>query len=376
MTTSTRRTFRPRHALRLWHRWFGLGAALWLLALSLTGSAIVFYDELDRWLNPDWRSVSAAALPAEPAADRALALTRAALPGFSPRYVDLPERAGDTIMLIGAIERPDGGSAPVQAFAHPGDGRLLGWRASDGPAFDRRHVMDSLYALHMDLMLGPAMAWFLGLIALLWTLDHIPALMLAVPRIAGVRSAFLVKGRGLRRLFDLHRAPGMWLYPVTLALAITGVTLTWQEQSRDAVRLLSPVSERLHYEFADAPAAVGDIGIARAIAIARAHGAGPADSVAPIPGKGVYGVRSFDPRDLDGMGRLWTYVRMTDGMIVGQRHDNGESAGDLFFAWQYPLHSGKAFGLAGRIAIFLAGLATAALIATGVIFWWRRRRRS
>jgi len=49
--------------------------------------------------------------------------------------------------------------------------------------------MDSLYALHMDLMLGPAMAWFLGLIALLWTLDHIPALMLAVPRLAALRSA-------------------------------------------------------------------------------------------------------------------------------------------------------------------------------------------
>ncbi len=375
MDASARRTFRPRHALRLWHRWFGLGAALWLFALSLTGSAIVFYDELDRWLNPDWRSVPAASLPAEPAADRALAAAHAALPGFSPRYVDLPERAGDTIMLIGALEKPAGGSAAVQIFAHPGDGRLLGWRASDTLAFDRRHLMDSLYALHMDLMLGPAMAWFLGLIALLWTLDHIPALMLAVPRLAALRSAFLVKGRGLRRLFDLHRAPGMWLYPVTLALAVTGLCLTWEEESRDVVRLVSPVSERLHYGFADTAGHTPDIGIGRAVAIARAHGAGPVDSVATIPNKGVYGVRSFDPRDLDGMGRLWTYVRKADGTIIGQRHDNGESAGDLFFAWQYPLHSGKAFGLAGRIAIFVAGIATAAFSVTGVMLWWRRRRR-
>jgi len=111
MNASARRTFRPRHALRLWHRWFGLSAALWLLALSLTGSAIVFYDELDRWLNPDWRSVPATSLPAKPAADGALAAARAALSGFSLRYVDLPERAGDTIMLIGTLERPAAGLA-------------------------------------------------------------------------------------------------------------------------------------------------------------------------------------------------------------------------------------------------------------------------
>ncbi|MBY8821591.1 PepSY-associated TM helix domain-containing protein [Sphingomonas colocasiae] len=372
MTAAARRTVSPRRLLRLWHRWFGLFAALWLLALSLTGSAIVFYDELDRWLNADWHSVPVVAAGTESAADDALAAAHAALPGFSPRYIDLPDRPGDTIMLIGA----DGNGAPVQMFAHPDSGRLLGWRVGGSPAFDRRHVMDSLYALHMDLMLGPAMAWFLGLVSLLWAIDHIPAALLAVPRLAALRSAFLVKGRRLRRLFDLHRAPGMWLYPATLVLAVTGVCLTWQEESRDAVRLFSPVSDRLHYAFDDtveagtAPA----IGIAHAVAIARRYGAGPADSVAPIAGKGVYGVRSFDPRDLDGMGRLWTYIRMSDGQVVGQRHDNGESAGDLFFAWQYPLHSGKAFGMAGRIAIFVAGLATAALCMTGILLWWRRRR--
>lgn len=370
MAFAARRTVSPRRLLRLWHRWFGLFAALWLLVLSLTGSAIVFYDELDRWLNSDWYSVSVASAGTGHAADAALAAAHAALPGFSVRYVDLPDQPGDTIMLLGA----DSTGAPVQMFAHPESGGLLGWRIGGSPAFDRRHLMDSLYALHMDLMLGPAMAWFLGLISLLWVIDHIPAALLAVPRLAALRSAFLVQGRGLRRLFDLHRAPGMWLHPVTLALAVTGVCLTWQEESRDAVRLLSPVSERLHYAFADKPPAARAIGIAHAAAIARRYGAGPVDSVAPIPGKGVYGVRSFDPRDLDGMGRLWTYIRMSDGQVVGQRHDNGESAGDLFFAWQYPLHSGKAFGIAGRIAIFVAGLTTAALCLTGILLWWRRRR--
>lgn len=67
---------------------------------------------------------------------------------------------------------------------------------------------------------------------------------------------------------------------------------------------------------------------------------------------------------------------MSDGSIVGQRHDVGDSAGDTFFAWQYPLHSGQAFGLTGRIIVFAGGIATAAFCVTGVMLCWRRRKAS
>lgn len=176
----------------------------------------------------------------------------------------------------------------------------------------------------------------------------------------------------LRRLFDLHRASGLWLFPVTLSLAVTGWTLTWHEESRALVRLVAPVSERLHYDFPERPA-TRDIGLDAALAIAVRNTGSPADSVMLLPHEGVYGVRSFDPRDLDGMGRLWTYVAMEGGRIVGQRHDNGQGPGDAFFAWQYPVHSGKAFGLAGRLAVLAGGIATMALCVTGLWLWLRRR---
>jgi uncharacterized iron-regulated membrane protein len=64
---------------------------------------------------------------------------------------------------------------------------------------------------------------------------------------------------------------------------------------------------------------------------------------------------------------------MTDGRPIARRHDNGASAGDQFFAWQYPLHSGKAFGLPGRWIVFVSGLLTALLVVSGLMLWWRRR---
>jgi uncharacterized iron-regulated membrane protein len=163
------------------------------------------------------------------------------------------------------------------------------------------------------------------------------------------------------------------MFPATLVLALSGVCLTWYEESRAVVGLFSPVSSRLHETFAEAAPGAARIGVNDALARAAPSLESAVDSVVVVARGAVYGIRSFDERDLDGYGRLWTYVSMLDGRIIAQRHDNGTSAGDAFFAWQYPLHSGKSFGIAGRSLILLAGLGTAALCSTGFVLWWRRR---
>jgi uncharacterized iron-regulated membrane protein len=50
------------------------------------------------------------------------------------------------------------------------------------------------------------------------------------------------------------------------------------------------------------------------------------------------------------------------------------TAGEVFTHWQWPLHSGQAFGWTGRILVFLSGLACPMLFVTGVIRWLQKRR--
>ena len=83
-TASGSRPGRIRPLLRVWHRAFGLTAALWLLLLALTGSAVAFYDELDTWLNPDLRRIEAS-VATTGSIEAALRTADAALPGFAPR---------------------------------------------------------------------------------------------------------------------------------------------------------------------------------------------------------------------------------------------------------------------------------------------------
>jgi uncharacterized iron-regulated membrane protein len=60
--------------------------------------------------------------------------------------------------------------------------------------------------------------------------------------------------------------------------------------------------------------------------------------------------------------------------IKFDRHRAEATAGDIVLAWQFPLHSGKAFGWAGRIIIFLAGIGVCIFSVTGIMIWMRKRR--
>ncbi|AOF94554.1 PepSY domain-containing protein [Sphingobium sp. RAC03] len=90
---------RPRRALKLWHRWFGLIAGLWLALLAATGIAVTFYDELDIALNADWRTVPASARAAP--IDDMIAEAQRALPDFAPNMIELPHNPNDSLWMMG-----------------------------------------------------------------------------------------------------------------------------------------------------------------------------------------------------------------------------------------------------------------------------------
>lgn len=170
-------------AALLWaHRWFGLLAALWLGLLGLTGAMLVYYDELDRALNPDWRLVAPGAGPPL-ALDPLLRAAEARLPGAYVRFLDLPNSPGRSLELtfMPRAEALTPDQAGWQAFMDPHSGAWLGARRFGDLRLDRRHILDVIYQLHADLMLGPIATWCLGLLALLWIFDHVAAAVLSFP---------------------------------------------------------------------------------------------------------------------------------------------------------------------------------------------------
>lgn len=363
-----------RAGLKFWHRWFGILIGGWLMLLAVTGMAIAWYDELDTTLNPDLRQAEIGSGDSV-SLDMVVAKAEAALPGFSVNNAILAPEAGYTHWLIGRQALPNGDMRAMQLFVDPVNGTVAGWRESGALQFDRQHFPDLLYGLHTELLADEIGATIVGIIGLLWMLDHFLSLPLAFPNRQKWRDAFRMTGRkgSLRRLFDWHRAKGIWLWLLTFTITLTGFTLAFPNASRDLVQPISPISERLHETMPEVENSTMKIGIDDAISrvtedISEVH------SVRIFPTVDQYAVRTYDDRDPDNQGRLWTYVSMVDGAITGQRHDIGESGGDLFFAWQYPLHSGHAAGFAGRLIVTLVGLMTILLCYSGLRLVWRRRK--
>ncbi|WP_446653658.1 PepSY-associated TM helix domain-containing protein [Blastomonas sp.] len=367
---------RLRPALVLWHRWFGLLGALWLFLLGATGSVLVFYEEIDHGLNADWFTASpGSSLPVS----RMVGAALEAHPGNRPGYIDLPDEPGDVVTVyLEPVATP--GKPPVaspsywQVFVDPATARVLGARDANAIDLSRRGLMSFLYTFHYSLHLGRRMTWLLGLVGVVWIIDHVVSAVLSFPSAARWKESFRIRRRaaGHKRVFDLHRAGGLWLFPLTLTLAVTGVYFNWYETVIAAVDRVSPLTERpdAAVPALTTPLENPPVGLDQALALA---GAARVDSLSYNPAKGVYWLRLFDPRDIDSNGGRWLFVDARSGAVVGDRHMNEGSAGDIFVAWQFPLHSGKAFGWPGRIAIFLAGIALCTFVVTGLMIWWRKR---
>jgi uncharacterized iron-regulated membrane protein len=120
------------------------------------------------------------------------------------------------------------------------------------------------------------------------------------------------------------------------------------------------------------------IGLERAAAIAESAYPGGRWNWLKTPA-GEKGVYEFSRLDVPGLSRFWSEsvlaVDQYSGAILQVRApDTRLSAGETFLDWQWPLHSGKAFGWPGRILVFLAGLACPVLYVTGFIRWRQKRR--
>lgn len=183
-----------------------------------------------------------------------------------------------------------------------------------------------------------------------------------------------------RFIFDLHNVSGIYLLPVLVAVLLSGVYFNLPEQFYWVVKQFSPNTAE-HYGYRSlsilpAPDAK-PIGPVRAFDIAQKNfpegrpeflsNAQTSDSAYRVCNKQVSSVSTFaDNRCI--------HIDQYSGEIRWFSASGTQTGGDIFAHWQLPLHSGKAFGLPGRILVFLSGLALPILFITGVIRWLQKQK--
>ncbi|VXC71262.1 Peptidase [Burkholderia sp. 8Y] len=384
-----------RRVLVQLHRWFGLATALFLFVSGLTGAIIAWDHEIDALLNPSFFHARSQSAPLEP-----LELARrveAGHPQVQVTYLPLGVEPGHTVqMMVVPRTNPATGAAYAidynQIAVDPATGEVQGRRMWGALSLARIDVMPFLYKLHYTLHLPiiggfDTGTWLLGIVGIVWLFDSGIALVLSFPRVKAWRKSLVFRLRrgGYALTFDLHRSGGVWIWALLAMVALTSVSMNLGAPVvRPIVSLFSTLSPSLTENAAlvrAAPAgralATREQILAAAVTDAkREHIAAPMGALYYVPAFEAYGVGFFAPgqdHGDGGLGNPWLYYNGHTGTLAGSSIPGRGSAGDVFMQAQFPLHSGRIAGVAGRIAISAVGIAVAVLSATGLIIWMRKR---
>jgi uncharacterized iron-regulated membrane protein len=238
------------------HLWVGLGIGLYVVVLSLTGSLLVYRNELDRYLATPHAAFdeNARAMNAEELRE----VAQRAYPDWQitdvteGRTVRRPPRQGGPGAPGGArFGRGRGNRLPdptalitverigekKERLFNPYTGQDLGDTTTKAQFFILWTVR-----LHDELLMDrPDGPWWNGLLSLIFTLLIITGLVVWWPGVTRWRRSLGVKwNAGWRRInWDLHSALGFWLFLFMLMWGISGWYLGMPEPLTNVVERFS-----------------------------------------------------------------------------------------------------------------------------------------
>lgn len=342
------------------HKWIGLLLAVLIIPISLTGSALVWHDALDRAINPQRFAVSGEALLP---LDRYVAAASASLrPGERVAQVTLPEHGGPVVVAAAPAQaRPQPGPPRrTNVYLDPPTARVLEVASSAGGLIRFLHV------LHGSLQVPGVGRQIVGWIGVAMMLSAFTGLWLWWPTVGK-----WVRGLRWRRHrntdTNLHYLMGFWIALPLFVLSLSGAWISFPaffgglvgEAPRQGGSDRARMARARPIETPAQP-------LAAVIANAASFAAGGT-------------LRSVAwPTDLSADWTV-TYAREGGPAQVKVADDTGVAtaaparpqAGVARLMRR--IHDGTDMGIVWQVIIFLGGILPAILAVTGIIMWWRAR---
>lgn len=393
-----------RKAIVLIHRWGGLAITFFLLVLGITGCTLAFYHELDRGLNPQLLSVpemGTALLDPLTLLEKAEALE----PNATVDRIDLQPEPGEAFLVwLKPKINPETGKCYVldhdQLFLNPYTGAAIGVRQWGAASLASENLLPFIYRIHYSLALpwnnGRLGEWLLGLTAVAWTADCFFAFFLTLPAWRRSESnqrswwqrwlpSWRIKPRAgpYRTTLDLHRASGLWLWPMLLVLAWSGVAFNLADEVyRPVMGFFFTIQS---HDEAAAPTPQGALSgwrearergrnLMRLAAARHRFVVEEEQSLSLDRTRGVYKylVRSSD--DIGTRGNTRVAFDARTGALNEFSSPSHEATGDAITRWLIQLHTGRIFGFPMQLLLCVTGLFVVLLSITGIAIWERKRR--
>jgi len=390
---------RLHRILYLWHRYVGLAMALFLVIVALTGTILAFSPQLNRVFAPQ---IYAKIRPGVPRLDLAALINRIQeqVPTATVRLVGTmpPDRA---YALAAPKKNPATGKPyddPGTIWADPWTGKILGtYHRSDDLSQGGMSVIPFILHIHERLLTrGGWGSTFLGIVALFWLVDCFVALYLTMPPVLSRffhhwKPSWLIKANaGPYRLnLDLHRAFGLWLWPIVLIFAASSVMYNLPSVWRPLMSsLFGSPGRGIPIQKTAANARKGaksrrqpDWNRALAEGQRLLAGLDAAQGLAPgTPGSLSYAAATDTYGYSENLGqdgrlnRTVTFDLEKSEVLTysGKQEKQGVPTDQFIDGWLRRLHTADNLGLLYQTFVAFLGLVITMFSVTGVYLWWKK----
>ena len=344
------------------HLWAGVAIGLYVIAISISGSILVFQQDFF----DDTHQPSDASEPRLSFGD-AVQLAGRAHPDDDLLYLDNRNRNPNVLsVLMGSFRRTQVVNVD----------RASGQIVDDSIRQQRHRALSFLEELHNQLLGGSTGERINGVGGGLLFLMSLTGSVLWWPGRKSWKRALTVmwRARWPRVTFDLHLAFGFWTLLFVAIWGITGLYFGFPLQFRKAVAAFTPVvpmPEDSHWT-------PGQPVLPMDRFIDKAQGVFPGAELVFL----TYGVQQENGAIVAilsrnraaplEVARCIVYLQPSTGAVLGTEDSARWSWGDRVLMWAYTAHFGDFGGLFSKLIWCALGLVPAGLTVTGYLMWWNR----
>ena len=361
-----RKLFLRKAAFQI-HLWTGIIISLYVVVIAITGSILVFEDELTSTTLPAHLSAFDAAHVAS--IPQVMQEFQHAYPGAHVIEIDTPWPVIPAYRL-----------RAISSSGH--EFNLVADTCTASLHNQPETWVNWTHDLHVYLLLGSAHGEQVnGIGAAILLLLCVTGLLLWWQGLKNWSRALTIDlRRTLRRInFDAHHAIGIWTLAIVVWWSISGVYFGFYKQFVSVVNAISPLQGMtpppLPTPLSNGTHRATLAEILAAVQQASPHGRLFGLSDPSLTGTLIYAQMDqrapgdFSNRDIVAIDT--TNARVLTVWHYGQNH----SAGDWFMWSMHPLHFGTLWGLGFKVIWFFLGLSLAILSATGILMYWNRYLR-
>jgi len=365
------RAWSMRRVLATAHLCIGLVLGIPLVLLGLSGSVLVFEDQLHDWFDAPPPAMAVGELRAM--ADVLDAARRAAPTNAAPTLVLLPERPDRPVVVRFAA--PGAGAGPG-GIAVPVDPVSL---QTFGPERPNEHWLRQVFNLHAQLFVsGRDGRWLVGWFGIAMVVLGFSGMVMWWPRRKPLVSALRIdRGkRGAPLLRNIHGTIGLWMWCVFMAVSGSSLYLAYPETVGEAVRAVLPGRDLRLVAAPRVTATATPVSLDKAIAAAHAAVPDGSPRMIALPQRAdqPFRINFAPPGHASGTPMIGVFVDPRSARVLEIRDPRQFTAGETVLAWQHAVHAGDGFGWPWRALVFVSGLLPTLFVGTGAAHWILRRR--